>query len=253
MLPVRLCLRNLSSLYRHRVCQHSFNRVCQHSTTHEVSEDLKYDILELSLDHVKAHGWSKKAIRLGAGQLSLSEACLAMFPLGGAHLALHYDQNCNEELEDLMAQQKCDQVTPPPVTHFLKDAIKTRLELQSTHHERWAEALALLVDPKVAPLAAAQFAHLVDDIWFYAGDSSADFSWYTKRAALGAVYCTTELYMLQDKSEEFVDTWEFLDRRLADLEELKEGSAELDKQLESSGELTQAAFIIARNMLSRTY
>ena len=83
-----------------------------------------------------------------------------------------------------MAQQKSDEVDPPPVTHFLKDAIKTRLELQLTHHDRWAEALALLIDPKVAPLAAAQFgkflqsatyifsdnppsaAHLVDDIWY---------------------------------------------------------------------------------------
>lgn len=58
---------------------------------------------------------------------------------------------------------------------------------------------------------------------------------------------------MQDKSEGFADTWEFLDRRLADLEELKETSVELDKQLESTGQLTQAAFIVARNMLSRTY
>ena len=42
---------------------------------------------------------------------------------------------------------------------------------------------------------------LVDDIWFYAGDRSVDFSWYTKRALLACVYKSTEFYMLQDESE----------------------------------------------------
>ena len=66
-------------------------------------------------------------------------------------------------------------------------------------------------------------------------------TWYTKRATLGAVYSTTELFMitgellcsalvrlrievrwltvppaLPDVSPEFQDTWAFLDRRIAD-------------------------------------
>ena len=50
MLPARLCLRNLSAIVRQRL-------VCHNSTSTDAAEDLKYDILELSLDHVKAHGW----------------------------------------------------------------------------------------------------------------------------------------------------------------------------------------------------
>jgi len=38
--------------------------------------------------------------------------------------------------------------------------------------------------------------------------------WYTKRAGLAAVYTSTELYMLQDDSREFENTWNFLDRQL---------------------------------------
>lgn len=40
------------------------------------------------------------------------------------------------------------------------------------------------------------------------------FSWYSKRALLAAIYKSTELSMIQDRSEDFIDTWEFLDRRI---------------------------------------
>ena len=43
------------------------------------------------------------------------------------------------------------------------------------------------------------------------------FNWYTKRVSLAGVYKSTEVYMLQDSSEDYQDSWEFLDRRLEDL------------------------------------
>ena len=42
-------------------------------------------------------------------------------------------------------------------------------------------------------------------------------NWYSKRLTLAAVYKTTELFMITDKSENFEETWKFLDRRFADL------------------------------------
>ena len=39
-------------------------------------------------------------------------------------------------------------------------------------------------------------------------------SWYTKRAIVSKIYVATELFMLQDKSNEHEATWEFLDRRI---------------------------------------
>lgn len=42
-------------------------------------------------------------------------------------------------------------------------------------------------------------------------------NWYTKRLTLAAVYKSTELFMIQDKSENFKATYEFLDNRLKDL------------------------------------
>jgi ubiquinone biosynthesis protein COQ9 len=55
----------------------------------------------------------------------------------------------------------------------------------------------------------------VDAIWHAAGDRSADFSWYTKRALLTGVYGATVLFWLRDASEDDAATLAFLDRRLA--------------------------------------
>lgn len=57
-------------------------------------------------------------------------------------------------------------------------------------------------------------------MWYLAGDRSTDINYYTKRHLLAKVYCITELYMIQDKSQGFNDTWEFLDRRLHEMESM---------------------------------
>jgi len=67
------------------------------------------------------------------------------------------------------------------------------------------------------PASISELAKLSDEIWYLAGDESADTSWYTKRTMLSGVYASTELFMTTDKSPGFEATWEFLDRRLEDV------------------------------------
>lgn len=40
------------------------------------------------------------------------------------------------------------------------------------------------------------------------------FNWYTRRVGLASIYKATELYMLQDNSQDFEKTWKFLGRRV---------------------------------------
>ncbi len=44
-------------------------------------------------------------------------------------------------------------------------------------------------------------------------------SWYCKRIALAVAYKTSELSLVQDKSEDFIDTFQFLQRRIEDVVE----------------------------------
>ena len=56
---------------------------------------------------------------------------------------------------------------------------------------------------------------MVDDMWLYAGDTTdtTDLNYYSKRAILTGVYGATEIFMLQDQSQDYQSTLAFLDRR----------------------------------------
>jgi ubiquinone biosynthesis protein COQ9 len=64
------------------------------------------------------------------------------------------------------------------------------------------------------PASLKELNALSDEMWYLAGDTSVDFSYYTKRASLAAVYASSELFMTTDTSRDFAQTEEFLDRRL---------------------------------------
>ncbi len=53
-----------------------------------------------------------------------------------------------------------------------------------------------------------------DLIWKFAGDNSVDYNYYSKRSLLFGAYATSRTFYLADKSENFVDTREFIKNAL---------------------------------------
>lgn len=94
-----------------------------------------------------------------------------------------------------------------------------------------------MAQPSAAVVGCRQLAFIVDEIWHAAGDQATDTSWYTKRALLAGVYSSTELYMLTDYSPEYADTWESLDRRLADVMRLGSAAREVSVPIEHEAHL----------------
>lgn len=75
-----------------------------------------------------------------------------------------------------------------------------------------------MAQPSHVPDSIKELAELSDEIWFLSGDNAVDSSWYTKRATLSMIYTTTELFMTNDKSPEFIETNKFLARRLDEIQ-----------------------------------
>jgi len=71
-----------------------------------------------------------------------------------------------------------------------------------------------MAQPSYIGPSLTELARLADEIWFLAGDTSVDTSWYTKRATLATLYSSTEVFMTTDTSPEYLETERFLDRRL---------------------------------------
>jgi ubiquinone biosynthesis protein COQ9 len=106
-------------------------------------------------------------------------------------------------------------VTGLGLTKRVRLAMALRLQRQRPHRDAIRRAVSVLILPQNAALSLRTTSRTVDSIWHAAGDSSADFSWYTKRALLAVIYRATLLYWLRDYSEDDSATLEFLDRRLA--------------------------------------
>jgi ubiquinone biosynthesis protein COQ9 len=84
------------------------------------------------------------------------------------------------------------------------------------HRTYFCKALAIMAQPTYIPASLAELGRLSDEIWFLAGDTSVDGSWYTKRASLSTIYAAAEVFMTQDASKDFIETEQFLDSRLED-------------------------------------
>ena len=167
-----------------------------------------------TLPHVPFDGWTYRALRHGLAGIGASpEDAALLFPRGAGDTIETYCDWADRQME-----QGAASLDPAlPLNRRVRSVIALRLEQNRPYKEAIRRALAQLALPGNARLAASITARTVDAIWHAAGDRSADFSWYTKRAILAAVWTSTLLYWLRDTSEDDAATLAFLDRRLANV------------------------------------
>ncbi|KAG3115235.1 hypothetical protein PI124_g6791 [Phytophthora idaei] len=178
-------------------------------------------ILAKAIDHVTMHGWTIEALAAGAIDLGYPSVAHGMFPRGSVELVEYFMDSCLAKLRKtlIVYTEKLQAMT---VAERLKFGVRTRLEMLEPVLATWPQGMAIGALPQNAPSTAKRLAKLSDEIWYFAGDKSTDLSWYTKRAILTGIYASTELFMLNDKSPNFQDTWAFLDRRVDETIQLAE-------------------------------
>ncbi|XP_026468650.1 ubiquinone biosynthesis protein COQ9, mitochondrial [Ctenocephalides felis] len=211
------------------------------------TKNIKQKILEASLPFVVKHGWTYQTIGFGAESMGMPNIVHGLFPNGGLELVLYFYNQCNGNLEKLMQEHKSLNMT---AFDFIWFAIRERLLMNTPYMKQWPQALALLAMPNNIHLSMPTVLKLADDICYHAGDRSVDFRWYSRRLAVLGIYKSTELYMLQDGSQNYESTWNFLSRRVKDAEDAKRNLDNVDKVLDKSTETANAAFMTVKNMLN---
>jgi ubiquinone biosynthesis protein COQ9 len=163
--------------------------------------------IEAAVRRAGLGGWNAAA--LGEPELASSA-----FPRGvngaiAAWLAL-VDQRMDAEASgtDLTARRTPDRI---------RRVVEIRLRLLEPDRDALRAAMAHLALPWNAPMGARILARTASAIWHAAGDRSADFSWYTRRATLAAVYAATLAFWMRPSRPELDEVLSFLDRRLQDL------------------------------------
>ncbi|MBS0223877.1 MAG: COQ9 family protein [Proteobacteria bacterium] len=157
-------------------------------------------------------GWTRTSIRAAARGLGLpAEEAERLFPGGPLDVLAYVSERADQRM---VADLETEGVLALKIRDRIRDAIRIRLERHVGNREAARRALALLALPFNTPLALRLLYRTIDAMWYAAGDTSADFNFYTKRATLAAVYSSTLLYWLNDRSPGSEATWGFLDRRI---------------------------------------
>ncbi|MBC7953596.1 MAG: COQ9 family protein [Rhodospirillaceae bacterium] len=168
-----------------------------------------------ALPHVVFDGWSTKALTQAARDEGLDPTLAERAFLGGPVDAVeHFSDLADRMMAEDLALVDMTTLRVPDRVYL---AIEARLKRWAPHREAVRRAMAVLALPPHGTVAMQITFRTVDAIWHLAGDSSNDFSWYTRRATLAAVFSATVLCWLDDESEDGADTWAFLRRRLADV------------------------------------
>ncbi|MCJ1253971.1 Ubiquinone biosynthesis protein coq9, mitochondrial [Lignoscripta atroalba] len=173
-------------------------------------------ILSAALTHVPSHGFTTTALSHGARDAGFLDASINLFPTGVFDLIKYHlvTQRLALKHNVQFPQQKLG------VGAKVRLLALQRLRANHSIIQRWQEALAIMALPSNIRPSLAELARLSDEIWFLAGDTSVNTSWYTKRASLSAIYSSTEIFMTTDQSTDFAETEEFLDRRLDEAKSL---------------------------------
>ena len=161
--------------------------------------------IDAMLPHVPQTGWTIATLRQAAGP----DADL-LFPGGPREMIEAFSDLGDRRMEAEAARQHLAELRLPA---RVRAVIAIRLQQNRPYKDAVRRGLGALAGR--SRVAARCTARTVDSIWHACGDTSADFSWYTKRAILTGVYGATLLYWLRDDSEDDQQTLEFLDRRLA--------------------------------------
>jgi ubiquinone biosynthesis protein COQ9 len=169
-------------------------------------------LVDAVMPHVQFDGWSDAAFKAGAADAGIDLArALNAFP-GGMAEVLAYNHRRHDQA--MIDQCALEAAAGGRMRDRITRAVRLRLELASPQREAVRAGLSFLMLPENGALGPKLLYGTVDAIWLAVGDKSTDFSFYTKRAILAAVYSATLLYWLNDKSDGHAATWAFLDRRI---------------------------------------
>ncbi|RGP63299.1 ubiquinone biosynthesis mitochondrial [Fusarium longipes] len=175
--------------------------------------DAEKSILAAAYKHVPELGFSQKALGRGARDAGYLDISASVIP-DGAFGLIRYHLISQREALAARSKDIFTDTNQPSVAARVEALTWERLVANKEILGRWQEALAVMAQPSYVPESLKELAKLSDEIWFLAGDKAVDPSWYTKRATLSMIYSTSELFMTNDRSPDFVETRQFLQRRL---------------------------------------
>ncbi len=190
------------------------------------NNQIRIDLIRAMLAHVPFDGWTWEAMEQGAIDIGFEKKKTSSF-----RIKFFKDLFKNgsidfidifSEIIDLEVKENYNLIETKPerVPEKIKKIIMIRLNLCQKHKEAIRSSISLTALPLNTKISLNILYRTCNSMWRIAGDKSTDFSFYTRRITLAAVYTSTLLFWLNDNSNNNVETEFFLDRRLKDISKI---------------------------------
>ncbi|HUW80303.1 MAG TPA: COQ9 family protein, partial [Acidocella sp.] len=155
-------------------------------------------VIDALLPQIAFDGWTQTSLRQAMASIGQApEDAKLIFPGGTGEMIEAFFALSIARMEAAAAQEDL-------AAHRLPARVRMILALwfeqNRGNKEAIRRALSWLSLPGNLARGLRIKAAMVDAVWHAAGDMSADFSWYTKRGILAAVFSATLLYWLNDHS-----------------------------------------------------
>ena len=186
-------------------------------------KQIRIDLVRAMLTHVPFDGWTWEAMEQGAIDIGFEKkkTCSIrikifkdLFKNGSIDFIDVFSEMVDLEVED---NYNLIKTKPKRVPEKIKKIIIIRLNLCNNYKEAVRSSISLTAIPANTKTSLNILYRTCNSMWRIAGDKSTDFSFYTRRISLAAVYTSTLLFWLNDNSTDNVETELFLDRRLRDI------------------------------------
>ena len=194
-------------------------------------DDARAAVVEEAVSDAAERGWTDEVLDAAIARAGIDAPLAARaFPRGTRSLVEAFHAHCDRRMVEALSGQNLMSMR---TGQRIFAAVRARIEVMHPLRAQMRRAIAFQSMPQHATSGARSVSRTVDLIWREIGDRSHDFSFYTKRATLAAVYSATVLYWLQDDSPGHEQTWGFLQRRLLDV--VKFGKARQAAQATAAG------------------
>lgn len=186
-----------------------------HQQTTPIMKEKQIQILNEALKLIPFDGWSEVVLRQAAINSGLD----------GNYAQIAFKNGVVDAIG--LFHQKIDEATFAKIDNInLKEMkireriytiLNTRFQIMDEYKSTVRKTMQFMAMPQNICNGTKYLWEMADKAWYAAGDNSADFNYYTKRATLIAVYTSTLLFWLEDESASQSESSEFLKRRIENI------------------------------------